>query len=81
LPGRCLMDVFAAERSACEQVEDVAVDAGSHGFHEIEREGVAASLVGMEDPETRVETNGVLSPVRSAIALSVTFRRVAPSVL
>jgi hypothetical protein len=52
------VDVLVAERSACEQVEEVAVDVGSDGFHEVEGEGVAAALVGVDDPKPRVKSHG-----------------------
>ena len=37
------------------QVEDVSVDGGPGGLHEVEGEGVAGALVGVEDADARVE--------------------------
>ena len=54
-----LVEVSPPKRRRGEQVEDVAVDGRAGGFHDVEGEGVAVTLVGVPDPECRIEARGV----------------------
>jgi len=57
-PAR-FVEVSPPKRRGGEQVEDVPVDGGTGGFHDVQGEGVAVTLVGVPDPQARVEASGV----------------------
>ena len=40
-----------------EEGEEPAVDGGSDGFHDVEREGVPGRLIGMKESDTWVESD------------------------
>jgi hypothetical protein len=50
-----LVEVAGAEPAVAQQREQVAVDVRADGFHQVERERVAAADVGVHDRERRVE--------------------------
>jgi len=55
LPG--LVEVTGRENSAAELGDDQFVDIGPQRFEKVKSEAVPVLLVGMEDPEPRVETH------------------------
>ena len=53
-PGLCLVEIGEPEYAGGDKFEHESVDVGAHGFHEVEGQRVAGSLVGVEDAKSRV---------------------------
>src|SRR3954467_3804934 len=54
-PGRGLDEVDLAKPAGLQEPEDVGLDGGPEGFEDVEGQGGTGSLVGVHDPELRVE--------------------------
>jgi len=63
-----LVEVAGSECRRLEEVEDVPVDDWSDGLHDVECERVAVGLVGVPDPECRVEAGRVQGECRLGFA-------------